>query len=99
MPTLRQVLYQIYVNFTLQMQVDRSKKNTLSKDNEYLYLVGYLNALHGVGKIPEGVEALTVASALLSIYEETGDLQMYSRIDAAMGADKWEAWPILVELG
>ena len=97
--TLRQILYQIYVNFTLQMSVDRTKKRNLDTPREYLYLVGYVNAQHGIGAFPDGVEAVTVATNFMNIYEEAGNTDMVFQIDAAMAAGHWDQWPVDLALG
>lgn len=96
---LRQILYALYVEFTLQMSVDRRKKRNIDTPREYLYLVPYVNALHALGKINEDVEAVTVGTLFGELYREAGDDTMADNIDDAMAAGHWDQWPIVQSLG
>lgn len=96
---LRQIIYALYVEFTLQMSVDRSKKRNIDATREYLYLVPYMNMLHTLGRINEGVDALTVGTGFSNLYRETGDATMADTIDDAIEAGHYDQWPIVQSLG
>lgn len=96
---LRQIIYALYVEFTLQMSVDRSKKRNIDTTREYLYLVPYINSLHDLGKINEAVDALTVGTGFMELYRETGDNTMADTIEDAIEAGHYDQWPVVQSLG